>query len=81
MIKRRWCALLQTDNLENLITTNLMGQPYDGVYDVLGNLLLTPRSALAFSSLHNNLKDQLFSLRYSNLDGSIKEAGGREGWK
>lgn len=37
----------QTHNLENLITVYLMGQPYDGVYDVLGNLLLTPCSAPA----------------------------------
>ncbi len=45
---------LQTHNLENLITAYLMGQPYDGVYDVLGNLLLTNPAALQpFSSLNN----------------------------
>lgn len=37
----------QTHNLENLITVYLMGQPYDGAYDVLGNLQLTPCSAPA----------------------------------
>lgn len=37
----------QTHNQENLITVYLMGQPYDGVYDVLGNFLLTPCSAPA----------------------------------
>lgn len=38
---------LQTHGQENLITASLMGQAYDGVYDVLGNLPRTPRSAAA----------------------------------
>lgn len=38
----------KTHNLENLITVCLMGQLYDGVYDVLANLLLTSRSAQTF---------------------------------
>lgn len=38
---------LQSRSLPNLIIVDLMGQPDDGLYDVLGNLRLPPCSTAA----------------------------------
>lgn len=59
---------LQIHNLVNLIRAYLMGQPYDRVHDVWGNLLLvrTLQHLSPFDCFHNIHKDKL-SLRATGL--------------
>lgn len=45
---------LQIHSLEKLITACLMGRPYNGVYDLSGNLLLRPCSTSAFWLPHQH---------------------------